>query len=239
MLLAELEVWHSRSIAPTRRVALGHRLLPVDPPPGFAGLLLGGIVATAGPDLDTDLQFALSELLVDIGAGRRIAQPRLRHRFQVDTHGLARTTHRLVGEGDLLRLESKGEGSPVSQALAAAYAAGSLPRAARAEVVAVLRRGLRWRGSTGPALFAHLASTGPSPGWSSMGYADPTRWALGILGLDGPGQDPPVRKEIQRAFRVLLRDAHPDHGGATVDAAARIADLREARRILLTGASVA
>ncbi len=237
MLLAELEVWHSRSIAPTRRVALGHRLLPVDPPPGFAGLLLGGIVAIAAPDLDTDLHFELSGLLVDLEAGRRIAQPRLRHRFQVDTHGLARTTHRLTGEGDILRLASKGEGSPESQAPAAANAAGELPRAARTEVIAVLRRGLRWRGSTGPALFAHLASTGPSIGWSSVGYADPNRWALGVLGLDG--QEPPVRKEIQRAFRVLLRDAHPDHGGASDDAAARIADLREARRILLTGASVA
>ena len=31
MLLAELEVWHSRPIAPTRRVSLGHLILPVDP----------------------------------------------------------------------------------------------------------------------------------------------------------------------------------------------------------------
>ena len=42
VLLAELEIWHSRPIAPTRRVALGRSLLPVDPPPGFGGILLGG-----------------------------------------------------------------------------------------------------------------------------------------------------------------------------------------------------
>jgi DnaJ-class molecular chaperone len=69
--------------------------------------------------------------------------------------------------------------------------------------------------------------------WSSAAYADPTRWALGVLGLDSG--DSPIRKDIQKAFRLLLRDAHPDHGGATIDAAGRIADLREARRILLTG----
>ena len=40
MLLAELEVWHSRPVTPTRRVSLGHLVLPVDPTPGFGGLLL-------------------------------------------------------------------------------------------------------------------------------------------------------------------------------------------------------
>ena len=44
MILAELEVRHSRAIAPTRRVALGELYLPVDPAPGFGGLLLAGIV---------------------------------------------------------------------------------------------------------------------------------------------------------------------------------------------------
>jgi hypothetical protein len=45
VLLAELEVWHSRPFTPTRRVALGHLVLPADPPPGFGGLLLGTVVA--------------------------------------------------------------------------------------------------------------------------------------------------------------------------------------------------
>jgi hypothetical protein len=235
VLLAELEVWHSRSIAPTRRVALGRHVLPVTPPPGFGGLLLGGIVAVSAPELDTELQIELAALFVELEAGRRIAQPRLRHRFQEDRHGLASTTHVLVGEGDAMRLESEGEGSPASQALAAAYAAGRLPPVARGHVIAMLRRGLRWRGPTGPALFAHLASTGPVVRWSSAVYADPTRWALGVLEL---GEDAPIRKDIQRAFRVLLRDAHPDYGGASDDAAARIAELREARRILLSGVTL-
>ena len=45
MLLAELEVWHSRPFTPTRRVSLGHLVLPAEPPPGFGGLLLGAVVA--------------------------------------------------------------------------------------------------------------------------------------------------------------------------------------------------
>ena len=43
MLLAELEVFHSRPIAPTRRVAVGVAVLPTAPAPGFGGLLLSEI----------------------------------------------------------------------------------------------------------------------------------------------------------------------------------------------------
>jgi hypothetical protein len=43
----------------------------------------------------------------------------------------------------------------------------------------------------------------------------------------------PSRLEIQRAYRQLLIEAHPDHGGEADDAARRIADLTAARRILL------
>src|SRR5690606_9268504 len=54
VILAELEVFHSRAIAPTRRVALGGRDLPVTPAPGFGGILLGGVVAAYVPGLDPD-----------------------------------------------------------------------------------------------------------------------------------------------------------------------------------------
>ena len=54
MLLAELEIRHSRAVAPTRRVALGERWLPTDPAPGYGGILLGGIVATHLGDVDAE-----------------------------------------------------------------------------------------------------------------------------------------------------------------------------------------
>jgi curved DNA-binding protein CbpA len=41
------------------------------------------------------------------------------------------------------------------------------------------------------------------------------------------------RDDISRRFRRLLRDAHPDHGGARADAAERIAELSEARDLLI------
>ncbi len=61
------------------------------------------------------------------------------------------------------------------------------------------------------------------------------QWAIEVLGLAQAGDDlaMPGRSDVQRRFRDLLREAHPDHGGARDDAAERIAELSEARRILL------
>ena len=42
--LAELEIYHSRPFAPTRRLSLGASNLPVDPAPGPGGILLGAVV---------------------------------------------------------------------------------------------------------------------------------------------------------------------------------------------------
>jgi hypothetical protein len=231
VLLAELEIWHSRPIAPTRRVAVGRALLPVVPPPGFGGLLLGGIVAGHIAELDDEMLRELDRLLDDLEAGRRIPQPRLHHRFQLDRHGLARSRHRLLGEGDALSFEFEGEGSPASQVLGAAYAAGRLEPAERRIVMAVVRRGTRWRGPIGPALVRHLSGSRGGSIRSARSFADPGLWALSTLGF--AAGDTPASRDVQRRFRSLLRAAHPDHGGSRDGAADRIADLAEARRILL------
>jgi hypothetical protein len=68
-------------------------------------------------------------------------------------------------------------------------------------------------------------------------YDDPIEWALTTLGLEGARNGTgrlPDRAVIVRRFRPALREAHPDHGGAADDAAVRIDDLTEARRILLS-----
>ena len=231
MLLAELEIWHSRPIAPTRRVALGRRLLPLAPAPGFGGLLLGAIVASHIVDLDPEVVPELSVLLDDLQAGRRIAQPRLRHRLQVDHIGLAKSTHRLLGSGDELEFHLKAEGSPATQVLGAAYAAGRIDRAHRAATMDVLRRAMRWRGDVDATLVAHLSGAIGVRARSAGAFAHPELWARNVLGFtDG---DAPARREVQRRFRSLLRDAHPDAGGAHAHAAQRIAELTEARDILL------
>ena len=51
----------------------------------------------------------------------------------------------------------------------------------------------------------------------------------------GEGGRRPARGEVQRRFRALVRAAHPDHGGDRATAADRLAELSEARRILLAG----
>lgn len=234
MLLAELEVYHSRPIAPTRRVAIGNTLLPCEPAPGFAGLLLGGIAARFAMDLDPDDVPDIVALTHELEAGRRIPQPRLRHRFQDDRIGLTQSPHRLHRDDltDAMRLQfTTHKGAPSQQVLGAVYAAGRLPPSARGDVLAAVRRGLAWTGDIGPALLAHLAGRG-HVALSASAMADPVGWAMGVLGLSALDAPPP-KGVVQRGYRDALLAAHPDHGGADDLAAQRIADIGEARRILL------
>lgn len=231
MILAELEVFHSRAYSPTRRIALGRRMLPVDPPPGFGPLLLGSIVAVGADELDAEDVDALLVLMAQLEHGQRIVQPRIRNRFQTDTHGLGRTSGRLLGGGEQLELDFDGHGSPLQMTLAATYAAGQLPLQVRPRAFDVLRKGLRWRGEIGAPLFAHLGGRHGEAPWTAASYLDPTQWALDLLGLTADAAN--HKREIQRRFRRLLRDAHPDHGADADGAAQRIAELTEARRILI------
>ena len=239
MILAELEVYHSRPIAPTRRVAVGRAYLPVDPPPGFGGILLGGIVADNIGGIDPDLVPDLVRLTEQLEHGFRIPQPRLRHRVQQDRIGLQRSAHRLVGKGEDLSFEFADQhGNPTQQLLGAVYAAGEVPLRHRSAVMATIRRAIGWSGPIGPDLIATLAGFRRGGVVSSRAMRNPIEWALDTLGFvngerDGGEGDGPSRSDIQRRFRKLLMDAHPDRGGESVDATQRIADLTEARRILL------
>jgi curved DNA-binding protein CbpA len=52
-----------------------------------------------------------------------------------------------------------------------------------------------------------------------------------VLGI--PARTDLDTDEVNRRFRRLLRQAHPDHGGAEAAAAERIAELSEARDTLM------
>jgi hypothetical protein len=232
---AELEVFHSRPVAPTRRVALGHVHLPTDPAPGFGGLLLGGVVAAHMPGLDPELFDDLDRLAIQLQQGRRIPQPRLRHRFQTDRIGLQRSVHKLAGEGEDLVFDLADSGSPAHHVLAAVYAAGRLPAGPRSRVMATVRKAMRWSGGLDSSLVAYLSGVGHGHTWSAAAQRDPMGWALGVLGLSlGRDGGRPTHEAIQSRFREMLRQAHPDHGGEANGAAERIAALAEARRVLLT-----
>jgi hypothetical protein len=232
VLLAELEVWHSRPFTPTRRVALGHLVLPCEPPPGFGGLLLGAVVAGHLAGIDLDLLPDLHRLINELERGQRIVQPRMRHRFQVDRHGLARSTHRLVGRGEDISFELENNGSALAQVLGAVYAAERLGPMARHAVAGVLHKAIRWRGPIGPSLVSYLAGVSGARAESLMAFADPVAWALDVLGFE-PGTIAPPRREVMARFRRRLMTIHPDHGGDESSASKLIGDLSEARRILL------
>jgi len=276
VILAELEIWHSRPITPTRRVALGERELPCDPPPGYGGILLAGIVASCFGGLDPDNHPDLLRLIHQLEDGGRVSQPRLRHRFQEDRVGLNCTRHVLRANGDRVEFELEIEGAtPEQLVLGAVYAAGALPLGTRHSVMRSLRTSMQWTGPLGPDFVARVTGFGTTHELGAFAYRNPVLWALGVLGLEalpaparlhspgrnggangsngvngakgsgsnggganadgsnGHGNDRPDRKVVQRRFRELLREAHPDHGGAIDDAATRIAELTEARRILL------
>lgn len=237
MLLAELEIRHSRAVAPTRRVALGPHWLPTEPLPGYGGILLGGIVASHLGDVDPELREQFLGLLDELEGGERVRQPRLRHRFQVDVVGLDRSRHKLLGQpgddhfGDV-RFELEGDGRPVPQILGAAYAAARLHPDARPDVFAAIRKAALWEGGVGPRLVTFLTDlTDVPPTWWRR-FSTDERWALEILGF-GPDEGQPGREEVLQRFRTLLRDSHPDHGAEHAGAGQRILELTEARRILL------
>ncbi|HEX2851421.1 MAG TPA: J domain-containing protein [Acidimicrobiales bacterium] len=231
-LLAELEVRHSRPFSPTRRVALGRLWLPSDPAPGFGGMLLAGIVAAGVSALEDDEEVLdrLDVLLDDLQGGHRVVQPRCYYRFQVDVHGLDRSHHRLVGEGDRLHLDIDGHGAVLPQVLAAIYAASQLSYAVRGQAFRLIRRATRWTGGIDDRLLSFLGGD-EAGSLRRRILPNDERWALAILGF--PTDSEPGRSDIQKRFRQLVRDAHPDHGADTEGAGQRILELTEAKRILL------
>ena len=228
MLLAELEIWHSRPITPTRRVALGHLVLPADPTPGFGGVLLGAVIARHLFEVDDDLHPDIQRLILEVQRGDRVVQPRLRHRFQVDRHGLSRSVHRLMGEDDEAEFVFGTNGNPLQQVLGAVYALERLDPSTRRALGPVLVRSMSWRGPIGASFISYLVGNATN---SVSALADPRAWALEVLGFPA-GTIKPSKREITQRFRDKLRLVHPDHGGAEDRASREIADLAEARRVL-------
>jgi hypothetical protein len=228
LLLAEVEIFHTRPAVPTRRVSLGNLVLPTDPPPGFGGLLLGAVVARHIGGVDADMHTDVRRLILEVERGQRIVQPRLRHRFQVDRHGLARSLHQMHGEGDEIEFDFGTHGSDLAMVLGAIYAAERLDSSHRRLITPVLTKALTWRGPTGPSLVAYLAGSNST---ALSALADPRGWAMEVLGFELSATSP-SKREITKQYRRRMRDVHPDHGGAAIDASKAILELNEARRIL-------
>ena len=186
MVVAELEVYHSRPIAPTRRVSLGKmRRCPPTRRPASAGSCSGASWPRTSAGIDPDLVPDLMRLTTELEEDRRVPQPRLRYRFQEDKVGLQRSRHRLIGHGEALHFEFDDDhGLPAQQVLGAVYAAG--PRrpcgAPRGDGGGAAGRAVG--GPVGDDLIAVLAGVGRGRPLSAVRASEnPRSWALDVLGL--------------------------------------------------------
>jgi hypothetical protein len=250
VLLAELNIRHTRRHMPTRRVAVDHGYLPTSGA-AFGGVLLGAVIAEHLPGLDEE-QFDALDRLVEV-ARRGLTVPRiaLRYRLQRDTHGLDLSRHRIVSAAvergstrPILELDLHGPAAP--QVIGALMAASQLPPsgktvAFRFVAAALTRPGALPEGLEIRRLYEGLPGVRPpAPGIATdisagreewRGVPSERRWAMEVLGLHaGLAIE---RDDVQKRFRRLVRLAHPDHGAAGVGAAERIAELTEARELLL------
>lgn len=198
-------------------------------------MLLAGIMATSAAEVAPDLREDLMDVMDALGQGHRVVQPAVRHRFQTDRVGLTSSRQRLIADNGTLDFDFElDQAKPVQLALGAIYAAASLPDAVRLEVFEALNAALVWAAPV-DARFVTMIMDGRVLAIDGLrAWNDPVAWALGVLDLDTFPGDAPPRRVVLRQFRRLLRSAHPDHGGVDNDAAARIAELAEARRILLS-----
>jgi hypothetical protein len=259
VLLAELNIRHTRRHMPTRRVAVDDGYLPTSGP-AFGGVLIGAVVAECVPGLDEDQADALARF-VDVARKGTLTVPRiaLRYRLQRDTHGLDLSRHRIVSaevERGSMRpiLELDLHGRPAPQVIGALMAGSQLPPSGRSVVFrfvdaalarpGVLPEGLevrrRYQGLPGmrppgpgtPTTIGGAFDTDASGLGEWVGVPSERRWAMEVLGLQvGHAIE---RDDVQKRFRRLIRLAHPDHGGESVGAAERVAELAEARELLLS-----
>jgi hypothetical protein len=258
VLLAELNVRHTRRHMPTRRVALDDGYLPTSGS-AFGAVLLGAVVAEHVPGLDEEQLDALARLVDDARDGLTVPRIALRYRLQTDTHGLDLSRHRIIDadvsgtfEARTLRpvLELDRHGPPAPQVIAALMAASALPPSGRRVAfrsvdAALARPGFLPEGLDVRRMLHGLPGVRPwAPGERApsegAGRRDPDdwrgvpserRWAMEVLGLrSGMAVE---RDDVQRRFRRLVRLAHPDHGAEDHGAAERIAELTDAREVLL------
>lgn len=249
-VLAELNIRHTRRHMPTRRVALGPVMLPTSGP-ALGAVLLAAVMAEFVGRLGEEQAELLPSFLH--GAARGLSVPRIamRYRLQTDVHGLDRSRHRIAQTDTGRRIiELDEHAHPAPQVIGAVMAAAALPPSARSIALAALERAARHPGMLPYGYQIHrrldglpgAAPTAPGTSWARATADDHDpwasvdadhRWAMEVLGLRAEHAERLERREVQRRFRRLVSLAHPDQGGASLGAAERIAELAEARELLL------
>lgn len=253
MILAELNIRHTRRHMPTRRVALDASYLPMNGS-AYGAALLSSVVAENILGLDDEQRDFLPRFLASALDGFSVPRIGLRYRLQTDVHGLDLSRHRLLEDSGVLVVELDVHGAAAPQVIGAVMAAAAMGVTTRRKALRAIEAAIAQPGvipepflvrrliNGVPGERPPLAASGPvgpingvtlpdAAKWA--GIPSERRWAMEVLGLKA---DMKVeRTDIQKRFRRLLRTAHPDHGGESVGAAERIAELTEARELLLAG----
>jgi len=251
VILAELNVRHTRRHMPTRRVALDASYLPMNGS-AYGAALLSAVVAENIDGLDEEQRDLLPKFLHSARDGFHVPRIGLRYRLQTDVHGLDLSRHRLLEDSGVLVVELDVHAAPSPQVIGAVMAAAAMGPTTRRKALRAIEAAIAQPGVIPepflvrrllhgvPSERPPLAASGPvgpingvilpdAAKWA--GIPSERRWAMEVLGL---GADMKLdRVDVQRRFRRLVTAAHPDHGGASVGAAERIAELTEARELLL------
>ena len=230
VVLAELDVHHSRSCTPTRRLALGSVRAVYGDDSEALIVLLAAVVAGFVADLYSDQFEGIHGLLDDLASEGRVAQPRVAYRLQRDRHGLDVSRHTLISTADGLDVRLDGHGPPLPQVLGAIYATDRIRKPDRPRALDVIRAGVACREPMGPRAVARFAAIASATFLGGHRGGD-DRWAFDALELDPTGTL--TNAAVQHRFRILVRAAHPDRGADATVAAGRIDDLARARRVLL------
>lgn len=226
--LAVLHGYVSRPVAPTRRLALGALEFPTGNS-ALGSVLVAAIAAQFGAHLGDERKGDVLDLVERVDRGERLQQPAARHRLQTDRVGLTPMTYRLIRAGEGMRFAYRRDRStPLQSVLLALYASLRMDRGRRDDALRALVQGLEYRGPVDADYLSEVAA-----GRTRGSFGD-VEWARQVLGL--AADDPASRTNVQRAYRQRLVQVHPDRGGSESDAAVVIAEIAEARRILLLSA---
>ena len=197
---AELEVCHSRVVAPTRRVALGSLDLPED----YGPVLLGCVAGWFAQGQDDEFFSDAAKLLAYVSTKTSIPQPHMRYRFQQDLVGLLVSSHQIREEVDSRNGQGhwRGNGNggngysgnglaaglefvsdmksstPAQHVLGALYAAYRLEDEAHWQSCEMIEMALEW------------AVERP------LGSLKGTKTRLGITGVETTGGTEPERSEL-------------------------------------------
>ena len=197
-ICAELEVCHSRVVAPTRRVALGSLDLPED----YGPMLLGCVAGWFAQGQDDEFFSDAAKLLAYVSTKTSIPQPHMRYRFQQDLVGLLVSSHQIReevesrngqrhwrgnggngngGNGLAAGLEFVSDmksSTPAQHVLGALYAAYRLEDEAHWQSCEMIEMALEW------------AVERP------LGSLKGTKTRLGITGVETTGGTEPERSEL-------------------------------------------